>query len=197
MPRSVAIAVAVAATLLAGCGLTPDAAPRDLPADERTIVPVQAATGGQAEGPGRIYLGAPGDERLLRSVPRDAVASEDLLELLFAGPNEEELDQQYTTFLPPELQLNETFKQGTILFIDVTDEIRELTGQPLSQAIAQIVYTAAELDGVDRIQLNVNGSPESWPRPVGGNTPNTLSIYDYPGFVQSSQPAFPALPVGA
>ena len=191
------IAVAIAATLLAGCGLTPDAAPRDLPTDERTIVPVQVATGGQAEGPDRIFLGAPGDGRLLRSVPRDAVSNEDLLTLLFAGPNEDELEQQYTTFLPPDLQLLETFKQGTILFVNVSDEIRELTGQPLSQALAQIVYTAAELDGVERIQLNVNGSPESWPRPVGGNTANTLSIYDYPGFVQSSQPAFPAVPVGA
>lgn len=191
------LTIAAVSVLIAGCGLTEDAAPRDLPADERTIVPEQVATGGQAEGPDRIYLGAPGDARLLRSVQRDATSNEDLLNLLFAGPNEDELEQQYTTFLPPDLRLLDTVKQGTILFVDVSEEIRELTGQPLSQALAQIVYTSAELDRVERIQLTVNGSPESWPRPVGGNTSNTLSIYDYPGFVQSSQPAFPALPVGA
>ncbi len=187
----------IAVTLLTACGLTPDAAPRDLPEDERTIVPVPAATGGQAEGPNRIFLGAPGDERILRTVPRDAVSTENLLEILFAGPNEDELEQQYTTFLPPDLELLDTFKQGTILFVDVNDEIRELTGQTLSQALAQIVYTAAELEGVERIQLTVNGSPEAWPRPIGDNTVSTLSIYDYPGFVQTSQPAFPALPAGA
>lgn len=192
-----AIAVFVSALALAGCGLSPDAAPRDLPADERTLVPAQAATGGQAEGPDRIYLGAPGEERLLRSVPRDAVSREDLIEILLAGPNEDELDQQYTTFLPANLQLIDTFKQGTILFLDVSEELTELTGQPLSRALAQIVYTATELEGVERVQITVDGNPVSWPRPVGGNTASTLSIYDYPNFAQSAQPAYPGLPSGA
>ncbi|MDW3212755.1 MAG: GerMN domain-containing protein [Ilumatobacteraceae bacterium] len=191
------IALLASALAIAGCGLSPDAAPRDLPADERTLVPAQAATGSQAEGPDRIYLGAPGEERLLRSVPRDAVSRQDLIEILFAGPNEDELDQQYTTFLPANLELLDTFKQGTILFLDVSDELTELTGQPLSRALAQIVYTAAELDGVERVQITVDGNPVSWPRPVGGNTASTLSIYDYPNFAQSSQPAFPGLPSGA
>ena len=192
-----AIALLATAIALTGCGLSPDAAPRDLPADERTLVPAQAASGGQAEGPDRIYLGAPGEERLLRSVPRDAVSRQDLIEILFAGPNEDELDQQYTTFLPANLQLIDTFKQGTILFLDVSEELTELTGQPLSRALAQIVYTATELEGVERVQITVDGNPVSWPRPVGGNTASTLSIYDYPNFAQSAQPAYPGLPSGA
>ena len=191
------IALAVGALCLAACGVSPDAAPRDLPADERTLIPAQAATGGQAEGPDRIFLGAPGEEQLLRSVPRDAVSRQDLIEILFAGPNEDELDQQYTTFLPANLELIDTFKQGTILFLDVSDDLTALTGQPLTQALAQIVYTAAELDGVERVQLTVEGTPVSWPRIIGGNTAGTLSIYDYPNSVQSAQPAFPALPSGA
>ena len=191
-----AIALLVSAVALTGCGLSPDAAPRDLPADERTLVPAQAASGGQAEGPDRIYLGAPGEERLLRSVPRDAVSRQDLIEILFAGPNADELDQQYTTFLPANLQLIDTFKQGTILFLDVSEELTELTGQPLSRALAQIVYTATELEGVERVQITVDGNPVSWPRPVGGNTASTLSIYDYPNFAQSAQPAYPGLPAG-
>ena len=187
----------IVSALVTACGLSPDAAPRDLPADERAIVPAQPATGGQATGPDRIYLGAPGEERVLRSVSRDADADDDLIEILFAGPNEEEIEQQYTTFLPADLMLLDTRQQGTILYIDVSQEIRELTGQPLAQALAQIVYTAAELDGVERVQLRVDGVRESWPRPAGDTTSGTLSIYDYPGFVQSSQPAFPALPSGA
>jgi hypothetical protein len=188
---------ALTAILLAGCAVSPDAAPRDLPVDERSLVPAQAATGGQAEGPDRIYLGAPGEERLLRSVPRDAVSRQDLVEILFAGPNEGELDQQYTTFLPASLELLDTFKQGTILFLDVSEALTELTGQPLLQALAQIVYTATELDGVERVQLTVDGVPVSWPRAIGGNTAGTLSIYDYPNFAQSAQPAYPALPSGS
>lgn len=189
-------ALLTSALLVAGCALSPDAAPRDLPADEQTLVPAQTATGGEAEGPDRIYLGAPGEERLLRSVPRDTATRQDLIEILLAGPNENELEQQYTTFLPASLELLDTFKQGTILFLDVSDELTELTGQPLSRALAQIVYTATELEGVERVQITVNGSPVSWPRPVGSNTASTLSIYDYPSFAQSAQPAFPGLPAG-
>ena len=189
-------ALLLSTLVMTGCALSPDAAPRDLPADERTLVPAQTATGGEAEGPDRIYLGAPGEDRLLRSVPRDTATRQDLIEILLAGPNEDELEQQYTTFLPANLELLDTYKQGTILFLDVSDELTELTGQPLSRALAQIVYTATELEGVERVQITVNGSPVSWPRPVGSNTASTLSVYDYPNFAQSAQPAFPGLPAG-
>ena len=158
--------------------------PREQPAGRP-----KASTGSTSERPGTIGCSARCHAtRCLR---------EDLLENLLAGPNEDELDQQYTTFLPPDLQLLDTFKQGTILFLDVSEQLTQVPAQPLAQALAQIVYTATELEGVERVQLTVNGAPVSWPRPVGGNTSGTLSIYDYPGFVQSAQPAFPALPAGA
>lgn len=196
MNRLLALAMTIA-LVSSACGVSPDAAPRDLPEGERTLAASQTATGGQAEGPDRIYLGAPGEDRLLRSVPRDAVSRRDLMEILLAGPNETEIEQQYSTFLPASLRLNTTLKQGPLLFVDVSEELTELTGQPLSQALAQLVYTATELDGVDRVQITVDGSSVSWPRPVGGNTAAPLSVYDYPNFVQSAQPAFPAVPAGA
>lgn len=195
MIRRSALLLAVA--LLSACGLSADAFPRDLPEDEQSLAPSQTGTGLQAGGQDRIYLGAPGEDRLLRSVPRDAISRRDLIDILLAGPNDDELEQQFTTFLPPNLELHETFKQGPLLFLDLSQDLTELTGQPLSQALAQIVYTATELDGVERVQINVDGKPVSWPRPVGGNTSAPLSVYDYPGFVQSAQPAFPPLPAGA
>ncbi len=187
----------LAAVVLTSCGLSPDALPRDLPEEEQSLAPSQSGTGSQAEGQDRIYLGAPGEDRLLRSVPREAVSRRDLIEILLAGPNDDELEQQFTTFLPPSLELNTTFKQGPLLFLDLSHDLTELTGQPLSQALAQIVYTATELDGVERVQITVDGETVSWPRPVGGNTAAPLSVYDYPNFVQSAQPAFPPLPAGA
>lgn len=189
--------VLLTALVATGCGLSPDALPRDLPEEEQTLAPSQSGAGGQAEGQDRIFLVAPGDDRLLRSVPRDAISRRDLIENLIAGPNEDELEQQFTTFVPPTLELDTLFKQGPLLFLDVSEELTELTGQPLSQALAQIVYTATELDGVERVQITVDGKPLSWPRPVGGNTSAPLSVYDYPNFVQSAQPAFPPLPARA
>lgn len=190
------LVVLLAAVAVTGCGLSPDALPRDLPEDEQSLAPSQSGAGGQAEGQDRIYLGAPGENRLLRSVPRDAISRRDLIEILIAGPNDDELELQYTTFIPPNLELDTVFKQGPLLFLDVSQELTELTGQPLSQALAQMVYTATELEGVERVQITVDGKPLAWPRPVGGNTSAPLSVYDYPNFVQSAQPAFPPLPAG-
>lgn len=191
------IALAVAVLVGSACGVRPDSAPRDLPIDERQAVPVQTPSGGEAEGLDRIFLAAPGEDRVLRSVSRDAVSRRDLIEILFNGPNDEEAEQQYSTFIPPDLEVNSTQLQGTLLFIDVGPELTDLTGQSLSQALAQIVYTATELDGVDRVQVTVDGRRVSWPTPSGDATTDPLSIYDYPGFVQTAQPAFPALPAGS
>lgn len=194
MKRQGAIGVIVALTL-SGCGVRPDAAPRDLPEGERSVVPQQSASGGEAEGLDRIYLSAPGE--VLRSVPRDAVSRRDLIEILFSGPNVEESAQQFTTFIPADLRVRSTQLQGTIMFVDVGPELAELTGQSLSQALAQIVYTASELDAVERVQITVDGQRFEWPRPGLDATTDPLSTYDFPGFVQSAQPPFPAVAAGA
>lgn len=193
MRRAVAFVVAVAG-IAAGCGLSPDAVPRDLPDDENNVIIAQPAPGDEAEGQERIYLVAPEDDRLLRSVPRQASTEEELIETLIAGPNEDELTQQFTTFVPRDLEALRVLQQGPILFLDLGSQLTELQGQPLTRALAQIVYTSTELDGVDRVQIRVEGQSVSLPRGVGANTSGALSVFDYPGFVQSAQPAFPALP---
>lgn len=183
---------------VSSCGLSPDAAPRDLPLDEQNLVPSPSGAGNAAAGPDRIYLAAPGEERLLRSVPRDTVSPTALIETLLEGPNDTEAGQQFSTFIPSTVRLLQApRRQGSILFLDFSDEFKELTGESLSKALAQIVYTAAEVDGVSRVQITIDDRAVSWARPNGGPTIDPLSIYDYPGFVESSQPAFPALPTGA
>ncbi len=184
--------------LPASCGLSPDAAPRDLPIAEQDLVPSPSGSGDEAAGPDRIYLAAPGEERLLRSVPRDTESPTALMESLLEGPNDTEAEQQYSSFIPPTVRLLQPpRRQGSILFVDVSDQLTELTGASLSQALAQIVFTATEVDGVSRVQITIAGDTKSWARPNGGPTTAPLSIYDYPGFVESAQPAFPALPAGA
>lgn len=189
------VAAAVFAT--ASCGVAPDATPRDLPEGERNIAAAQSASGTEAEGLDRIYLATPGDERLLRSVSRAALSRSDLIEILLAGPNDREAEQQISTFLPPTLELLSIRKQGPLLFLDMSAELTELTGQTLSFALAQVVFTATELDGVERVQITVDGRTVAWPTGSGDDTTEPLSRYDYPGFVQSAQPPFPAVPAGA
>lgn len=196
MSRRRMLLLTVAALVMTSCGIQTDSAPRNLPDSERGPAAAGSSSGSDASGADRIYLVAPGDERLLRSVPRDAALREDLMQILLLGPNDDEIAAQYSSFIPPDTQLLSARSKGQILIVDVTGEIAELTGQSLSQAIAQIVYTATEIDGIEAVQLKVDGVEVAWPKPNGEITADPLRIYDYPNFVQTAQPSYPAVPVG-
>lgn len=191
-------ALIVTATVLAlgACGIQTDSAPHDLPEDERSLAISDSSSGTDASGADRIYLVAPGEERLLRSVPRDAALREDLIEILLLGPNDDEIAAQFSSFIPPTTELLSARSKGQILILDLTAEISELPGQSLSQALAQIVYTATEIEGIEAVQLKVEGEDVAWTKPNGDTTADALQIYDYPGFVQTAQPSYPAVPVG-
>lgn len=194
-----AIVLAASATVaLAACGIRPDAAPRDLPEGQRTLVDLSANTGAAAIGADRIYLVGPGEERLLKSVPREEVPGFDLIEILLLGPNEAESEAQYSTVIPANTELNgEPTRSGSTLFIDISEEINQLTGQSLTQALAQIVYTASEIEGIEQVRLRVDGEQLSWPIGNGTSTTGPLSAFDFPGYVATSQPDFPAVPARA
>lgn len=187
----------VVAGALVGCGVQPDAAPRDLPEEERTIALDVVPAGSDASGANRIYLVAPGEERLLRSVPRQAATRAELIEILLAGPNDDELAAQYSSYIPPSTELLSARTQGQVLTINLSGGITELSGTNLAQAVAQIVYTASELDGVEAVQLRVNDEELAWPKLSGETTSEPLRIYDYPNLVVTAQPAFPPVPAQA
>ena len=85
-------------------------------------------------------------------------------------------------------------EQSPFLYVDVTNELTDLSGQGLLQALAQIVYTGSELDEVDRVQITVNGDVIVWPKADLESSTEPLSVYDYPSSVRTAQPAYPSLP---
>ena len=117
-----------------------------------------------------------------------------LIKSLFAGPNDQELASRLVTNIPRETQLLSTRPSGDVLFVDVTPEITELSGEQLVLAVAQIVFTAAEIDGVRAVRLRVNGQDQRWPKGDGETRDGALTVYDFPGLVQSAQPPYPAVP---
>ncbi len=184
--------VAAALVLTASCGVQPDASPRDLPDAEQGLETPDESSGDIAAGADRIYLIGPGDDRLLRSVQREADSASDLVRTLLRGPNDDEIEAQFTTAIPSTTQLNDATIQGQNLTVDLTPDIIELDTQSLVRAIAQIVYTATELDGIETVQIEIDNERLSAPTPGGDTTTAPLRIYDYPGLIQTSQPAFPA-----
>jgi spore germination protein GerM len=197
--RLAATTLVGAALVAAGCGIDADSGPHDVP-DEDSVEFDVVASGDEATGTGLVYLLAPSDPdepARLRAVSRDVPPEpQQLLTSLFSGPNAEEQEQQLGTALPRDLELLSTRTSGRVLTIDVTDVFGELTTVALRLAIAQIVATASELDGVDAVRVRVNGATQVWPTGDGELTDQPLTVYDYPGVVESTQPALPAIPSG-
>ena len=196
MRRVVAMTL-IALAALAGCSIQPEASPNDLP-DERANVFGEPATGDEAAGTNRIYLLAPPDveaPQRLRSVQRDVpTTATSVLDSLFAGPNADERDTQLDTAIPADVALLDARQVGQVLTVDLNDVFDDLTPDGLRLAVAQIVSTATDIDGVGSVQLRVGGEPRVWPLGNGELTDRPLTQYDYPGLVESSQPAFPAIP---
>jgi hypothetical protein len=192
MRRRLVVLVVVA--MLSACGVQADSSPRDLPDDEQQLPVIGGGGGTEAAGGDRIYLVGPGEDRLLRSVPRSAGTTPlDLIRVLLLGPNDDELADQYSTNIPPETAVHSARKQGQFLTIDLSDDITGLTPQSLIQAIAQIVYTATAIDGVETVRIEVDDESRVWPTATGEPKAD-LRVYDYPNLVQSAQPAYPAVP---
>lgn len=192
--RAVLAAVVIVTTV--GCGVEPEAAPRDLPEDEQDLNVSGPATDTEATGASRVYFIGPGEERLLRSVQREASSETELMEILLQGPNAEEAQAQYDTAIPATTELlGEATTLAGVLTVNLTNDIEELDTRALIQAISQIVYTASEWETVDSVQIEVEGQRLSAPIPGGNATTRPVQIYDYPNSVITSQPAFPAAPL--
>ncbi len=195
--RRILTSVICGALCLAGCAIEVDDTARPVPENERGQLGEQPA-GDEAAGSNRVFLLAPaaGDqEARLRSVRRDVPSdAESILNSLIDGPNSAEREAGLASNLPDGLELDTARLRGRILTVSVNDVFRELTSDALRIAVAQLVATANEIDGVESLRLQIGSENQVWPLGDGQNTDRPLTIYDYPGFVESSQPAYPAIP---
>lgn len=191
------IAVTVALLAAAACSIQPDAAPRAIPDGDRGLLDPVTPEGGEAAGSTRVFLVATGDDgqQQLRSVLRRVDATPTAaLEELFKGANDQEDEAGLGTELPDGLTLLDAEPVAGTLQVDVSQEILDLPAPALLLAVAEIVFTASELDGVREVRLKVNGQNREWPDGSGELQSRALTVYDYPGVAESSQPAYPAIP---
>ena len=194
--------VAAGIAVLSACGISADADPRDIAAANQLPLGIGSdSNAGAATGTAKIYLlGAEvvGQSTTLQAVARDVDETPTaLLNALFAGPNDCEIEQQLRTALPLGLALLSAQTRAGVLVIDVSKDLQQLSGQVLISAVAQLVFTGSELSGVRSVKIFVEGSDQQWPSGNGEAQNDPLTIYDYPGLVQSAQPPYPAIPTPA
>lgn len=192
-----AVCAFIAAGALISCSIQEDTAPRVIPQDQRGVLGADLATGDEAAGSNLIFLLAPRDPdepQHLRSVLRDVPSSPAaVLRSLLAGPNASEQTAQIDTSLPPNLTLNSVRTLGRVSIIDVNEALDELDPVDLRLAVAQLVATATAIEGVDAVQIRIDAEDRVWPRGDGELTSRPLTVYDYPGLVESTQPAYPGI----
>lgn len=194
--RPLATALVVLGALVgSSCSIQPNATPRDVPAAQRRQFEAVDPSAGLARGLGRVFLASgSGDGTRLRAVPREDASGEPIIEALLDGPNEAELDADLRTLLPSDLDLISAGQNSSTFTIDIGDAILELTGAELRIAIAQLVFTASEIDGVLGVVILVDGQRREWPNGSGELRSTPLGVYDFPGLAETSQPRYPPVP---
>jgi spore germination protein GerM len=185
--------------VISACSINADSAPRTIAERDRRDLRIDVdAAGGEATGTGRIYLLSAeitGGSSTLQSVARDvADTPTDVLNALFQGPNNDELQALLRSAIPPGTRLLGATQTAGLLNVNVSGELQQLAGGALIDGVAQIVLTASEIKSVSAVLIAVDGVAQQWPAASGELQSEPLTRYDFLALVSSSQPAFPAVP---
>ncbi len=189
---------------VAACGIPTDPAPQELtqelhedlkPEDQQTTTTeINAILDAQIV---KIYLLDTTDtERSLLAVADRTLPSgyspEELIQTVAEGATVDEQGLGLNSTIPqvPDLIIS-VESEGGLLVIDMTDDFWDLEGSDRRVAAAQMVFTAVESIGVDRVELRRNGEPRAIPEADGSisDDPGSLTIADFPELDPTKQRA--------
>jgi hypothetical protein len=201
--RRLPAALLLAALLVAGCGVPTSGDPTTIPAAD---VPYGLAsptpsdeTGGQTETmlvETGVYLVTAEDVLVARGreLPEGTLDErlEELLVQLAAGPSEQELADELSTSLPPEVELDVTEVSDGTAIVDIAGPVDAPSGVESRLAVAQIVLTATSVPGVRAVRLTREGESVDAPLPDGELTSLPLTADDYTSLTMPAPSATPA-----
>ena len=147
----------------------------------------------------RIFLLAPAEQgrtTKVRAVGRDVPSDfTEVLTALLDGLTPEDQDDRLRTAIPSGTQLHSaTLVDARTLAVDLSAEFFGASGEVLTDAVAQIVFTAQGVNNEMTVMLSVDGVAQEWPTGSGSLVSRPLSVFDYPDWNPSSQPDYPSLP---
>jgi hypothetical protein len=174
-------------------------APETIPASDvpyglasRSPSPPSGSSGETMLAEAGVYLVTPQDVLVLRGRDVPAGPLEDRLEILLGqlaiGPSAQELADELSTSLPPEVQLTVTdITDGTVT-VDIAGPVDAPTGAESRLAVGQIVLTATSLPEVDAVRLAREGESVDAPLPDGELTSAPLTAEQFTSFLTAPSP---------
>lgn len=167
MNRSRTFAMLLVVAALGGCGVGTDAAPRriaqeNVPHDLLGVSTTTVTSEPTNTVKERIYL-VKSDQRLV-PVLRDVQASPTvtvLLQSLLDPVSEEETEEGYRTSIPPGTHLTRAASPvgaDGLVRLDLSEHLYDVDGDGLKRALAQITWTATEIDGVEQVEFWIGGN---------------------------------------
>ena len=183
--------------IVAGCSFGPESQSQMIPESQQQNVDEATSSNEVGIGFGRVYLqrsestGGSVLTGVQRNISNDPL---NIVQVLLSGPTKAEQDAGLRSAIPASTEvLSARYVSTDLVKVDLTDEIFKATGDDLVSSVAQIVLTLADISGIERVIIVVNGQVNEWPKGDGSLTSQPLTAYDFPGRASSSQPAFPAI----
>ena len=105
---------------------------------------------------------------------------------LFEGPTRDDAAAGIRSAIPPGAVLRAARIAGTVATLDVSSPFLDVTGEEQILAVAQVVFTATALEGIEAIRLLVGSEPVEVPRGDGTLAPVPVSPADYPALAPAS-----------
>ena len=152
-----------AVALLVACGVPEDSAPQELTAADvpfgmlttaptTTTTPIDLAPDREAA---LYFMDVEGNLRPLNREVEDRSAATVIMTLL--ATDSSSLPPRYSTNIPPDTTLLDSFVDDQVLTLDLSEQFTTVVGQRFIAAVAQIVYTATDLDGIEAVSFRVEG----------------------------------------
>jgi hypothetical protein len=124
---------------------------------------------------------APRERRLPANVDAAGVIRE-----LLVGTQGTENQAGFSTAIPEGTELLDASLDDQVLTLDVSEELNAVQGERQMTAIAQMVFTATELRGVDGVRFQIEGSSVEVPKGDGTLTSSPVNRSDYPDLDRES-----------
>ena len=185
---------------LGGCGIDPDSAPRTSPPTNRAPARSRhSSDAGGSPGASRVFLVDDAGERraaaaALRAARRADRAGRACCRRCSRARTRRSSSDGLRTALPTGTELLSARHVAGTLNVDLSRRDPRAAERGAALAVAQIVFTADELPGVDAVRLRVDGEIRAWPAGRRRAADRAADRLRLPGFAESAQPAYPAIP---